>query len=240
MLQGQSFDASDVLEFLIQVAIMAWILGMVVGFVFYIWIRMASNKLQHSSEVIQITLTLACGYWSFIIAEGVLHISGVLACVAAALTLAHFMWPHIVSQGSMHHVWHMLENLGNIVIFFLAGSLTGKVMMEIDGIDYVHLIVLYLFLLFCRGSLIFLSRPLLKQLSKDKAAVSPAEAAVMTWGGLRGAVGLALAIQVYNDRAPHYDGIQGEQITPENGRRVLFYVGGVALLTTIINATTCP
>merc|ERR1719478_1562328 len=221
MLQGQSFDASDVLEFLIQVAIMAWILGMVVGFVFYIWIRMASNKLQHSSEVIQITLTLACGYWSFIIAEGVLHISGVLACVAAALTLAHFMWPHIVSQGSMHHVWHMLENLGNIVIFFLVGSLTGKVMMEIDAIDYLHLLVLYIMLLICRGGLIFGSAfcGILKFLSMDKAPVSMAEAAVMTWGGLRGAVGLALAIQVYKDGAPDIDNSGKRNITIEDGRR---------------------
>jgi hypothetical protein len=65
-----------------------------------------------------------------------------------------------------------------------------------------------------------------------------ADAAVMTWGGLRGAVGLALAIQVYNDRAPNTDG--EPQIGVEQARRVLFYVGGIAFLTTIINATTCP
>eukprot|EP00971_Amphidinium_carterae_P308083 6122901-Amphidinium_carterae.1 len=32
-----------------------------------------------------------------------------------------------------------------------------------------------------------------------------ADAAVITWGGLRGAVGLALAIQVFNDRAEDLD-----------------------------------
>merc|ERR1719272_2765863 len=138
MLQGEDYDSSDIIMFLIKVAFMAWALGMLIGFVFFCWIRAANNKLQHGSEIIQITLTLACGYWSFIIAEGVFHISGVLACVAAALTLAHFMWPHVCCQTSMHHVWHMLETLGNTIIFFLAGALTGKVMTEIAAVDYLH------------------------------------------------------------------------------------------------------
>merc|ERR1719158_2137466 len=55
----------------------------------------------------------------------------------------------------------------------------------------------------------------------------------MTWGGLRGAVGLALAIQVAINRA---DG----KLSEETGRRVLFYVGGIAALTLCVNATTCP
>merc|ERR1719387_303536 len=55
----------------------------------------------------------------------------------------------------------------------------------------------------------------------------------MTWGGLRGAVGLALAIQVTVDRA---DG----QLSNKEADRVLFFVGGIAALTLVINATTCP
>jgi len=66
-----------------------------------------------------------------------------------------------------------------------------------------------------------------------------ADAAVMTWGGLRGAVGLALAIQVYNDRAP--DEIRGiPQISQQQAEVVIFFVSGIAFLTTIINATTAP
>mmetsp|Transcript_153333 Transcript_153333/g.293641 ORF Transcript_153333/g.293641 Transcript_153333/m.293641 type:complete len:729 (-) Transcript_153333:112-2298(-) len=55
----------------------------------------------------------------------------------------------------------------------------------------------------------------------------------MTWGGLRGAVGLALAIQVTIDRA-------GGEISADNANRVLFFTGGVAALTLIVNASTCP
>lgn len=238
MLQGESYDGSDLIMFLITVAFMAWALGMVIGYVFFLWIRAANNKLNHSSSIIQIALTIAAGYWAFVMAEGVFHISGVLATVASALTLAHFMWPHVVCPESMHHVWHMLETLGNILIFFLAGALTGKAMTSIDAIDYIHLIVIYIVLTIMRGSFIFASRPILRLLSQDGAPVSKADCCVMTWGGLRGAVGLALAIQVYKDRAPDPNGV--EQISSSDAERVLFFVGGVAFLTTIVNATTCP
>merc|ERR1719326_2630118 len=84
-----------------------------------------------------------------------------------------------------------------------------------------------------RGCFLFLSRPILQRLSPTNKAITVPETIIMTWGGLRGAVGLALAIQVSVDRA---DG----KISEMEGRRVLFYVGGVATATLCINATTCP
>eukprot|EP00928_Gymnodinium_smaydae_P023919 TRINITY_DN19542_c1_g1_i1.p1 TRINITY_DN19542_c1_g1~~TRINITY_DN19542_c1_g1_i1.p1 ORF type:complete len:1136 (+),score=198.70 TRINITY_DN19542_c1_g1_i1:54-3410(+) len=238
MLSGKSFDLSEIGMFLVMTVCMAWGVGMLVGYVFYMWIRLANRRLEHSASSIQIILTLCCAYSSFIIAEGLLHISGVLSTVAAALVLAHHMWPHVTSLETMHHVWHTFETLGNIIIFFLAGALVGKSMLVIDWADYGHLIVIYLVLLFIRGAFIYASRPLLRWLHDDKAEVPYSACAIMTWGGLRGAVGLALAIQVNLGRAMGDDG--EERISQKNADRVLFFVGGIAFLTTIVNATTCP
>jgi len=55
----------------------------------------------------------------------------------------------------------------------------------------------------------------------------------MCWGGLRGALGLALAIQVSLDRA-------GGEVTEYQAQRVLFYVAGIAFMTLVVNAPTCP
>merc|ERR1712196_593347 len=111
-------------------------------------------------------------------------------------------------------------------------------MLKIEFLDYIHLMVIYIVLVLVRGAFTFASRPLLKRLSADRQEVSYADCAVMTWGGLRGAVGLALAIQVHNDRAPSViESRLGEpQIDQQTGLRILFFVGGIALLTTIINA----
>jgi len=133
----------------------------------------------------------------------------------------------------------MIESLGNILIFFLAGSISGNVFYDIDPINVLHLIVVYIVLVLFRGLFIFGSRPILYYLSPVREPVTMADAAVMTWGGLRGAVGLALAIQVYNDRAP--DKVHGiPQISVQQAEVVIFFVSGVAFLTTIVNATTAP
>merc|ERR1739848_958065 len=69
MLKGEEYDAIDILMFLVQKAFMAWGMGMFIGYFFFSWIRLADNKLEHHSSMIQITLTLCCAYWSFIMAE---------------------------------------------------------------------------------------------------------------------------------------------------------------------------
>jgi NhaP-type Na+/H+ or K+/H+ antiporter len=240
LIKGEKYEWTDVAEFLIKKAMMAWALGLFIGYFFFSWIRIAANKLEHNSSMIQIVLTLCCAYWSFVFVEGVLHLSGVLATVASSLVLAHHMWPYVVAKESMHHVWHTFESLGNIIIFFLAGSITGNIVIDIDFIDYIHLIVIYLFLLVLRGSLIFSSRPILRLLSFDGKEVSWQDAVVMTWGGLRGAVGLALAISVRLDRAPEVCEPFAPQIDQKHAERLLFYVSGVAFLTMVVNATTAP
>lgn len=233
MLKGEQYDGGLIIIFLVQTAVCAMGLGVIIGWVFVFWIRKAANRLDHNSGTIQTALTLCCAYWSFIISEGVLKISGVLCTVASSLVLADKMWPAIVDKESLHHVWHMFEYLGNTLIFFLAGALTGKTMVQMEVQDYLHLIMIYVMTTIIRGCIFFASRPILTKLSEDKEPVSAADAAIMTWGGLRGAVGLVLAMQVSMDRA---DGM----IDDIDGSRVLFYVGGIATMTLCINATTCP
>jgi NhaP-type Na+/H+ or K+/H+ antiporter len=240
ILKGEKYEWTDVAEFLVKKALMAWALGLFIGFFFFSWIRLAANKLDHSSSMIQIVLTFCCAYWSFIFVEGVLHLSGVLATVASSLVLAHYMWPYVVHKDSMIHVWHTFESLGNIIIFFLAGSKTGQAVFDIELKDYVHLLVIYVVLTVIRGCLIFGSIPILGFLSVDRKPISWQEALVMTWGGLRGAVGLALAITVKVDLAPDICRKGYRNIKTQDGERLLFYVSGIAFLTLVVNASTAP
>ncbi|CAJ1461749.1 unnamed protein product [Effrenium voratum] len=121
------------------------------------------------------------------------------------------MWPVIIDRESLMSFWHVFEYLCNTLIFFLAGALTGSL----------------------GGSIVFCSMPLLQLMHPARQKVTVQEALVITWGGLRGAVGLSLAIQVAKDRA-------GGVLSYEDAHRVLFYVGGVAALTLVVNATTSP
>lgn len=230
---GKTYDGNDVMIFLVIVALCAVGLGLIVGWLFLQWIKLASYSMNKYPGLIQTALTLCCAYTSFIVAEGMFGISGVLCTVTASLVLADSMWPFIVDKRSLIHCWHMFEYLGNTIVFFLAGALTGNTMVHIEAIDYLRCIVIYIVCMVIRAIILFSFRPLLSRLSMDQVAVTTADVAVMTWGGLRGAVGLAFAIEVSVNRA---DG----NISDSDGRRMLFYVCGVATLTLCINATTCP
>lgn len=62
--------------------------------------------------------------------------------------------------------------------------------------------------------------------------ISLKELAFLSWSGLRGAVGLALALVIQQLAAEHKLVISNEE-----GSRLLFLVGGVVTLTLVINAT---
>jgi NhaP-type Na+/H+ or K+/H+ antiporter len=140
MLCGVEYDLKEIFILFVYMVICSWFLGMVIGGLFSSWIGAASNRLEHDSSLIQISLTICCAYTSFIFAEGIIGISGVLCTVAASLMLADNIWPRIVSSEAMHEVWHVLEYIGNTLIFFLAGALTGSVAAKIEYTDYIKLL----------------------------------------------------------------------------------------------------
>lgn len=227
---GKTFTVPDVLLYLFNSTVGAGLLGASIGFFFFLWIRSANDKLHHSSALIQVSLTFVCAYWAFFIAEGFLHISGVLSTVAAALVLAQKVWPVLVSQQGCHEIWHVVEFLGNAIVFFLAGVMTGRQLPATAGSDYLWLFVVFTLMILIRLVMLLAFWPLLNLVGRR---VSLAEVLVMTWGGLRGMVGLALAILVSKERA------HGE-LSQTDGDRILFLVGGVAALTLLVNATTAP
>merc|ERR1719399_1784676 len=140
---GEDYPVSRICTFLLKSTLGASCLGTAIGIGFSLWISRASDKLCHSNSMIQICLTLACAYWSFIVAEGIFHISGVLSTVCASLVLAHKMWPVLVERQSMLEIWHVIETIGNTLVFFLAGVLTGRALLAIEFSDYIWPIVVY-------------------------------------------------------------------------------------------------
>jgi len=230
LVSAEDYGPSQIIGFLFQSTLGAGLLGATIGGLFYLWLRAASDKLNHLSPLIQISLTLLCAYWSFIVAEGFFHISGVLSTVAAAFVLAHNMWPVVVERRSMQETWHVIEIVGNTMVFFLAGVLTGSSMMQSSFVDYLWTVLMYIIMIMLRFVMLLILRPFLNLVGER---VSFADICVMTWGGLRGMVGLALGILVRQDRAKG-------QLSIKDGNQILFLVSGIAALTLVVNATTSP
>jgi NhaP-type Na+/H+ or K+/H+ antiporter len=226
---GAHVTRQSVIQFLLVMVGLAPVLGLIFGMITVSWIGMVRRKYSEGDGMCQVVLTILCAYCSFFFAESVFSTSGVLTTVTAGCVLASAGTPRLIEPHVVHHVWHVIEYIANTLIFLLAGLIVGRIIVErhdvIRPVDYWWLLGLYFGLVFIRGLGVTVMWPLLRLVGP---AISWQEACVLTWSGLRGAVGLALAIMM--DIEPRID--------HETGTRVMFMVGGIAALTLIVNGTT--
>eukprot|EP00927_Polykrikos_kofoidii_P077505 TRINITY_DN74443_c0_g1_i1.p1 TRINITY_DN74443_c0_g1~~TRINITY_DN74443_c0_g1_i1.p1 ORF type:complete len:1155 (+),score=194.57 TRINITY_DN74443_c0_g1_i1:115-3579(+) len=226
MAKGATYTPVDVVVFFLRLAAGGVILGKIFGLVSVFGISQASDKLQHSDHLVQLALTLTCAYLSFFVGEHVLGMSGVLACIFAALSIAKYGPPLFCSQEAVAHVWHAIEFIGNTLIFFLAGTIFGIILPTSSFNDCMLLILLWAGMMVVRGVMLVTFFPLLRNLGNG---MTVREALVSWWGGLRGAVGLALALAMKKD----------DTFSRAIGDQIVFFVAGAAALTMLINATSC-
>ncbi len=175
----------------------------------------------------EITLTLVLAYLAMIIAEGLLHVSGVMAVVAAGLWMSGAGKTKVSPEVShfLHRFWETLGYIANTLIFFIVGLVIAKEINHARLSDFMLIVAAYVGAMVIRGLLTFAAKPLTNRFSDG---VSTKDSVVMTWGGLRGAVSLALALII----------AQNPKIDPALGRQVLLVTAGVVLLTILVNGST--
>ncbi|RYG67573.1 sodium:proton antiporter, partial [archaeon] len=226
-INGTLYTAGSVIGFMFAAVVGSTALGIVIGLVMIWWLRTAYRPLEESDVLVQIAITLCCAYLTFFLAQNTFEISGVLACCGAGTVLCCLSPPLILSHESMHKVWGMVEWCLNTAIFLLAGLIIGhRVLSKVDPVDWIYMFIFYIATLIIRCITIVLLYPFIANIG-HKCSVK--EAAFMSWAGLRGALSMALALIV--ERTCPAD------IHKETSR-VFFYVGGIAALTLLINATT--
>ncbi len=217
-----SLSATDALVRFAVVVSGGVAVGLVLAFVLSWWIeRMFNDPLS------EITLTLVLAYASMIVAEGLLHVSGVMAVVTAGLWMSatgkRKISPEI--QEFLHRFWQMLGYVANTLIFVLVGVVIGRELHSATLGDLALVGAVYAGVMVIRAVLTFAFRPLCDRLSEG---MSHADSLVVVWGGLRGAVSLALALIV----------AQNPAVPAELRHQILLATAGVVLLTILVNGTT--
>jgi len=123
----------------------------------------------------------------------------------------------------------------NSLIFLLTGLIIGSkraVLGESDLFDYCCLALIYFILHVARLTVFVLLRPAMDRLGYG---VSFQDCAISVWGGLRGALGLALALVVYGDRC---GARTTDCINPQIADKFLFHTAGIVVLTLCVNSMT--
>ncbi len=198
------------------------IIGVLIASGTIVWIRHVFND-----ALVEITVTIVAAYVTYYLAENVLHSSGVLAVVALGLLLAGVGRTSISPEveGFLHRFWEMMAYLLNTLIFILVGVVIA-LNVKVDSYKYwLILAELYIAIHIVRAVIIFIFYPLMKRMGYG---LPWREGTVLMWGGLRGAVGLSLALMVAQN--PHIpEAVRGQ---------VLFLCAGIVVLTLTINGTT--
>lgn len=215
--------AAGVLDFL-RVFLGGIAVGLMLGRAFVaVLARLGGEALAERS------LTVALAYLAFLLGEHYLHVSGVMAVVTAALVVSA-RGPSVLSPEhwhGLHETWEQLGFWANSLIFLLVGLAVPGLLANFTGEQGLWLAVLVATALGGRVLIIFGLLPLLGKLRLAQQ-VSTAFKSVMFWGGLRGAVSLALALIVLED----------SRFPPEVQQFIGVLVTGFVLFTLFVNAPT--
>ncbi len=201
-------------------------LGLLVGLSFGAMAIALIGKV-FKDAMVEVTISVAMAYLTFMVAEAIFHVSGVVAVVTLALLLAGVGRTRISPEVTdfLKHFWEMMAYIANTLIFLLVGLIIA-LRVRLDSPEaWQALLVLFVGILIIRTFSISLFLPLLQKIG---IGINRAKATVLIWGGLRGAVALALALTVAQDK----------RFSSELGEQILFLTAGVVVLTLLVNGTS--
>ena len=117
--------------------------------------------------------------------------SGVISVVICGITLKAYGTGVINDDHLMQNFWSLVEHLLNTILFTLAGTLWGDLVKTRSqlSVDLKNFVVLYLAVIAIRFFLVFALYPINSRIGLKS---DWKEAFFLSWGGLRGAVGIAL------------------------------------------------
>lgn len=162
-----------------------WAAGLVVG-----WLL----GMVEEDPFIEITLTTVLAYLSFLVAEEAFGVSGVMATVAAGILMGSWgrtkISPAVASY--VEHFWEYMGFVANALIFLMVGLAVDLGALR-DAVGLLGLAIAAM--LVSRALVIYGLTPVAGRLPGAEPPDRRYQT-VMFWGGLRGAVALAIALSL--------------------------------------------
>jgi CPA1 family monovalent cation:H+ antiporter len=210
-------DADNVILEFVRVFIGGVLFGGLLGFL--------SCELLYrikSSTTVILTTSIIIAYASFVVAEHLLHVSGVMAVVGSAIALRRFGMSRFRRNAthSISETWEVIALSCNSLLFLMVG-----LSVNTDNITSTigPVLIAIILVLIARALSVYSLVPLATSLFR-LPHVSKAERHIMWWGGLKGGLAIAVVLSIPAD-------------LPE--RQFLFDLTiGVVMFTLLISAPT--
>ena len=177
----------------------------------------------------QVSMSVALPYLVFLLAETLLGASGVMAVVGAGLAMNYHAPGKLSPQAraKLGDTWDLLAYWAGGMIFVLAALLIPQLLSDARPFDLVLIAIAVLAALIARAAMLFVLLPLMARLNLSPHIERRYRTAIL-WGGLRGAVTLALALTI----------TESVRIPPDIKRQVGIIATGFTLFTLIVQGTT--
>ena len=185
---GHAADPSAKAAFTLffQEALGGALLGVVLGWLTF---RVMRRIDDYSLEVL-LTLGLAFGGYELAVA---LHVSGPIMAVCAGLLIGDVGTKHGMSEETRGYVdafWKLIDEILNAVLFLMIGFEVFAVAFTADAVTAGILSIILA--LFARLTAVAVPVIILKPFRSFSRGVIP----IMTWGGLKGGISVALALSL--------------------------------------------
>ncbi|MNJ87428.1 Na(+)/H(+) antiporter NhaP [compost metagenome] len=186
MARSGDFSAIAIGELFLQEAIGGLVFGASLGYVGF-W---ALRSIDDYKVEVMITLAIVMGGYYL---AGHLHVSGPLAMVVAGIITGNKSKQEGMSSQTRDYLgkfWELIDEILNVVLFLLIGL--EMLIIKVDTVVFFIGCVAILVALLARCISVFFPVFLLKRhIRFEKHAI-----AILTWGGLRGGISVALALSL--------------------------------------------
>jgi len=199
LMPDKAFSVGEVAWLFALILLGSMLTGMAMGWLFDRIIRPFDDTILTTSS------TLVLAFMSFWVGEHVLGLSGVVATLSAGLTFAYCQGRHRSEDDVAFALdtWRILSFSADAMLFTLVG-MSITVDMFID--HWPAMLVGILAAVVSRAAIIYMGAGPLSLLPGQQK-LSMSDQNLMLWGGIRGAVAIALALSLDTDM-PHWYTIQ--------------------------------
>ncbi len=227
---GSGFSASEAVTQFVLISAGGLLIGLALGYVISV---LFISKIDDA--MIETSLTVVTAYGAYLLAEEFgklvgdeeLKLSGILAVVAAGLVVGNvgLGTTSPSTRITLSNFWELLTFFANSMVFLVIGlTITpskfldhfGEVILAIVAVVLIRVCVIY--------GVAYLTRKV-----RPRRRIPMSFQHVITWGGLRGAISLALALSIT---------IELGYFEPDTVETIQTMTFGVVLFTLLVQGTT--
>lgn len=184
---GDVFDAQHIGILFVQEALGGALFGFVCG-----WVVLQMLKRVDNYQV-EILLTLALVAGGSTAAAG-LHLSAPIAVVVAGLMIGNHGRRDAMSNTTVQHLdtfWELIDEILNAVLFLIIGL--EVMVLSLDLNMWIVGVIMALLVLCARMISVGIPVNVLRKMNRE---FHPHAVKILTWGGLRGGISVALALSI--------------------------------------------